>query len=326
MWPLNMTPEYGGSVACPGRRHGLRIVNPGRAAIHQAMDFTALYQQAWTAQTGGEPDRAADLYRQILRQAEQPQAWLGLGQLALDAGRKAEALEHFRRAQGLLPQSGAIRHMVDMLAQEQVPDRAPDDYVLWVFDGHAESFEAHLAALKYQGPEMIARLVGDWIPRKSRQILDLGCGTGRNGPLFRPHAARLDGVDLAPRMLQVTARTRLYDHLYRAEAHAFLARPPVAYDTLLATDVFIYIGRLERIFASAAANLAPAAEMLFTIELGDGSQPVQLMPTGRFRQSDAYIRELATAHGFTVAAVLDDVLRVEQAVPEQGRAYRLTRS
>lgn len=285
-----------------------------------------LLQQAWQAQVAGQLDRAAEIYRKALSLEDSAPAWLGLGQCHLERKDPQAALAAFRRAHALLPQSGAIRHMIDMLEGARVPDRAPDDYVVWVFDGHAETFDAHLAALNYRGPQMVASLVdGVWERDGSRAILDLGCGTGLNAPLFRPYAKRLDGVDLAPRMLQQSARRGGYDHLYKAEAHAFLRRPPCRYDAVLATDVFIYIGQLEEIFSLSEQYLSQSGELLFTIELADGAQPVELRPSGRFRQTDAYIRALAARTGFVVAATHDEALRIEKGTAEAGRAYRVVR-
>ena len=285
-----------------------------------------LLQLAWQTQAGGDPGGAIGLYRQALAQQESAPAWLGLGQCHLELKDTTAALSAFRRAHQLLPQSGAIRHMVDMLEGARVPDRAPDDYVVWVFDGHAETFDTHLAALNYRGPQMISGLAEQiWAPDASRAILDLGCGTGLNAPLFRPYARQLDGVDLAPRMLQQAARRGGYDHLYKAEAHAFLAHPPLRYDAILATDVFIYIGQLDRIFSLSYQNLSESGALFCTIELAQGAGPVELRPSGRFRQTDAYIRELATQIGFAVAAVHDEPLRVEEGRPEAGRAYCLIR-
>ncbi len=285
-----------------------------------------LLQLAWQAQAAGQLDQAVDIYLKTLDQQETAPAWLGLGQCKLERKDPQGALAAFRRALALMPQSGAIRHMVDMLEGDRVPDRAPDDYVVWVFDGHAENFEAHLAALNYRGPQMVAGLIeGRWSRDGSRAILDLGCGTGLNAPIFRPYAQRLDGVDLAPRMLQQSARRGLYDHLYKAEAHAFLRRPPCRYDAVIATDVFIYIGQLEEIFSISDQYLNQAGELLFTIELATGQQPVELRPSGRFRQTDAYIRTLAGRAGFEVVDTHDEALRIENGIPEAGRAYRLVR-
>lgn len=289
-------------------------------------DTDTLFRRAWEAQTAGQLDQAVAIYSDILKRGDHASAWLGLGQCHLERKDRPAALAAFRKASALLPQSGAIRHMVDMLEGVRVPDRAPDDYVLWVFDGHAETFESHLAALQYRGPQMIAGLAASaWGPESGRAVLDLGCGTGLNAPLFRPYARRLDGVDLAPRMLQQSAR-RGYDHLYKAEAHAFLRQPPIRYDAILSTDVFIYIGRLDEIFSLCFEALNPRGELLCTVELGGGDQPVELRPSGRFRQTDDYIRQTAAAAGFAVAASADDVLRMEGEVPEPGRAYRLVRS
>jgi predicted TPR repeat methyltransferase len=292
----------------------------------EAQSAQDLIQRAWQAQLAGALDLAAEIYRKALAQQETAPAWIGLGQCHLERKDSASALAAFRRAQALMPQSGAIRHMVDMLEGSRVPDRAPDDYVVWVFDGHADSFDAHLAALNYRGPQMIAGLVeGIWPKDRSRAILDLGCGTGLNAPLFSPYAKRLDGVDLAPRMLQQSARRGGYDHLYRAEAHAFLRRPPCRYDVVLATDVFIYIGQLEEIFSLSNQYLNQGGELLCTIELSEGERPVELRPSGRFRQTDAYVRGLAAGCGLTVVATHDEPLRIENGVPERGRAYRLVR-
>ena len=286
-----------------------------------------LLQHAWEAQVAGHLDEAAAIYQQALARQETAPAWLGLGQCHLERRDPDAALNAFQRALALLPESGAIRHMVDMLEGKRVPDRAPDDYVVWVFDGHAESFDAHLASLNYRGPQMIAHLAEQaWEKDRSRTILDLGCGTGLNAPLFRAYAKQLDGVDLAPRMLQQAGRRGGYDHLYKAEAHAFLHRPPCRYDAVLATDVFIYIGQLENIFSFSDQYLNKNGELLCTIELAHGSQPVELRPSGRFRQADAYIRTLAANTGFSVAATYDEPLRIEAGVPEAGRAYRLVRA
>lgn len=295
-------------------------------------DMDTLFRRAWTAQTSGQIGEALAIYRKILDAGNHASAWLGLGQCHLEQKDRVAALSAFRKALALMPQSGAIRHMVDMLDGGQVPDRAPDDYVLWVFDGHAATFDAHLAALNYRGPEMISGLAeAAWQPvpagtRPTRAILDLGCGTGLNAPWFRRHASRLDGVDLAPRMLQQAVRRGGYDHLYKAEAHAFLRRPPIRYDVILATDVFIYIGRLEELFNLSYQSLNDNGEMLFTIELADGEQPVELRPSGRFRQTDSYIHQTAEAAGFAVAGWADEVLRIEGGKPEPGRAYRFIRS
>lgn len=294
-------------------------------------EIDARMAEAWQKQAAGEIDAAMRLYQAVLAATPQGHAGaqLGLGQCFLEQRQPDLALQHLRAALALAPQSGAIRHLVDALSGNTT-ERAPDDYLRWVFDGHADSFDRHLAALKYRGPWMIRSLAERaWQPDASRALLDIGCGTGLNGPLFRPYASRLDGIDLAPRMIELAKRRQVagrsaYDRLAVAEIHLFLEQIPAqVYDALLSTDVFIYIGRLERFFAQAARVLRPGGEILATIERGEATTPVQLMPTGRYRQSDSYVIGLAASHGFHVAESLEAPLRVEQGVAEPGQAFRL---
>lgn len=288
-------------------------------------DFDALFRRAFALQTERQFEAAAAIYRDILAAGDVMPAWLGLGQCQMELGQREDALASLRQAAAMAPQSGAIRHLIAALSGGPPTERAPDDYLQWVFDGHAPSFESHLATLGYAGPEMIRRLADAWPAGQKRRILDLGCGTGLNAPLFRDQAAVLDGVDLSAGMLRVAAAGKRYDRLYKAELHEFLRVLPPRYDTMLATDVFIYIGNLEPLFRLIGAALPPGGELLCTIERGAEGQPVALMATGRYRQSDAHVRDTAAAAGFDVAATLDGDLRVEHGVAEPGRAYRLVR-
>ncbi len=303
------------------------MTKPFNAMTKQA-DFDQLFKLAWKAQTESRFAMAISIYRQILARGENASAWLGIGQCHLENDERADALSAFRKAATLAPKSEAIKYMIAMLDGKITPSRAPDDYVLWVFDGHAETFDDHLASLSYCGPQMIAKLVsGVWENKASRRILDIGCGTGLNANFFRPFANYMEGVDISPRMLKKAAK-RGYDNLYRAEAHDFLNKAPKNYyDVLLSTDVFIYIGHLERFFLLSRQCLRGNGEILCTIELGaDEAPPVQLMPTGRFRQTDRYFRQCAEMNGFRVENWLDHPLRIEKGFPEPGRAYRLVYS
>lgn len=75
-------------------------------------------QLAWQAQAAGRLDQATEIYRRTLHLQETAPAWLGLGQCELERKNPQAALAAFRRALELMPQSGAIRHMVDMLEGE----------------------------------------------------------------------------------------------------------------------------------------------------------------------------------------------------------------
>ena len=61
--------------------------------------------------------------------------------------------------------------------------------------------------------------------RAELAILDLGCGTGLAGAAFKPLAARLDGVDLSPAMIEKARARQIYDHLQVADLQTALGRP-----------------------------------------------------------------------------------------------------
>ena len=63
---------------------------------------------------------------------------------------------------------------------QNVPLRAPDDYVQQIFDSFAASFEAKLARLNYRAPSLVADVLGEAgrVPERALDILDVGCGTG----------------------------------------------------------------------------------------------------------------------------------------------------
>src|SRR6185437_13438150 len=133
---------------------------------------------------------------------------------------------------------------------------APDAYVKHLFDEYALRFESHLVEeLRYRAPEDLLSAVLQVRPEAKAgeggalwDVLDLGCGTGRCGELFRPYARRMVGVDLAPNMIEISRKRgggRIYDELLNSHILAALERYREAFDILVAADVFIYVGALE---------------------------------------------------------------------------------
>ena len=74
-----------------------------------------------------------------------------------------------------------------------------------------------------------------------RRILDLGTGTGLVGEVFRDIArgGRLDGVDIAPRMIEAARRRGIYDDLILVDLETMLHETGAAYDLILAADTMI---------------------------------------------------------------------------------------
>ena len=67
------------------------------------------------------------------------------------------------------------------------------------FDRAASSYGQHDVLQREVESRLLERI--EFQRYEPGMVLDLGCGTGLSGALFRRHANRLDGVDLSPAML-----------------------------------------------------------------------------------------------------------------------------
>jgi predicted TPR repeat methyltransferase len=160
--------------------------------------------------------------------------------------------------------------------------------------------------------------------KKGLAILDLGCGTGLAGAVFKPLAARLDGVDLSPAMIQNARARGIYDILEVGDLETALLAPGPRYDLILAADTLVYLGDLASVFGAVHARLEPDGYFLFTVEKAEGGG-FELGPKRRWRHSEAYLRQLASQAGFHVAGLLAAVPRHEAKLPVEGFAVALSR-
>ena len=154
-------------------------------------------------------------------------------------------------------------------------------------------------------------------------MADLGCGTGLSGAVLRPHAARLVGIDLSGAMLDIARGRGLYDQLDREEIGGWLQRqPPASLDLMVALDVFIYVGALERVLAAAAPALAAEGRFVFTVEsLDAGGESFALGRGGRYAHSAAYVAGAASAAGLREAASHAFEIRNEGGRAVRARLY-----
>lgn len=204
----------------------------------------------------------------------------------------------------------------------QDPPLAPD--ARWLrafFDCFAEGFDERVATLNYTGPKALRAAVDRVMPgRHDLFIVDLGCGTGLAGAAFKPLARRLYGVDLSQRMLARAKRRNLYNDLVEADILEALKNLPQRADLIVASDVLIYIGALEELFAQLPERLRPGGCFAATIEKSDGDDCV-LYATRRYAHSEKYIRRLAVKAGLDVLAVDAFALRSEGKTTIPGLAF-----
>ncbi len=228
----------------------LRLARPADAlesadaALAAERDSTdALLHRATALAQLGHADEALAAFQRLL--AVDPRhalAWSGSGTLLRELHRLSEAAHAFREAlrHGADPDLHAFYlASVDAAA---APASAPAAYVAGLFDSYADDFDSHLVgALGYQAhrqlvDHLVATCSGEL---RFRSALDLGCGTGLCGPLVRPMAGRLTGVDLSARMIEKARSLGVYDRLEQGDVIGFLDASPDRWDLVLAADVFI---------------------------------------------------------------------------------------
>jgi predicted TPR repeat methyltransferase len=221
-------------------------------------------------------------------------------------------------------QAPALAFELALAGAGPVPSGMPGGYVAALFDSFAPDFDAMLrGALHYRAPELVFAALSAALERheglrtERLDICDVGCGTGLLGPLLRPLARRLEGVDLSEKMLEKARVRGCYDELFAAELHLALAVRADRYDVVSAADVFNYLGELAPALSAAAGALRPGGLVVFTVEHSD-EPGYRLGDTGRYRHAAAFVREAAATAGLSELSVGEGVLRSEQAHPVMG--------
>ncbi|MFM9880894.1 MAG: tetratricopeptide repeat protein [Burkholderiaceae bacterium] len=251
------------------------------------------------------------------------EAWSHQGTLLREMGHLPEAAACFEKALALGADAQVHQYFLASVRGTDAPGTPPAAYIEFFFNDYAAEFDKHLVTqLRYQGHrtlvEQLRALPGDVGQRRWQAVLDLGCGTGLCGPLIKPHAARLEGIDLSAAMLEQARRLAVYDHLTHADLADYLPTLGRAYDLVLAADVFIYVGDLAPLFAQVSRCLHLGGVFCFTLELASGVQDFELLPSLRYAHSLPYIETLAQRCGFELLAALRLPLREEQRQPVAG--------
>jgi predicted TPR repeat methyltransferase len=317
----------GGLLAQATLVRALIATGDGLGALQEAREAVSTYPGVAVAalalgdallQIGALPAAIAELQRALRLDPGLEQAELLIAEAWLQAGEAEKALKILGGFEPTLE----IEVRIARAHAIRAAPRSDSGYIRHLFDQFSAEYDQRMIGqLGYAGPAILAQLADLVMPGCANlTVLDLGCGTGLAGLAFRARAARLDGIDLSPAMIEKARAREIYDCLAVGDVETAISG---RYDLILAADTLVYLGDLTRLFTEIAAHLSPQGYFLFTAEAKEGLG-FELGPKRRWRHSEAYIREQAEAAGLSVAGLVSASPRTEAGQPVPGLAVALT--
>lgn len=266
----------------------------------------------------GDLDGAISLFEETLQAApDWAEAHFTLAEALEQAGLLQDACRHFTEYLRLAENdSMGAEIRLALLGAAPVPAALPEAYVKTLFDQYAERFEESLLTrLEYNAPKQLRAAVERILPigPVDARVLDLGCGTGLAGEVFRDRAAWLGGIDLSPKMIAEAARKCLYEDLREGDALGLLGDYEGGLDLIVAADVLVYMGDLSALFQAAARALKPDGLFAFSVQQSDAAD-FSLGTECRYSHHSDYIGALLTAVGLDSRLIDPTSCRLEAGV------------
>ncbi|MBV9571512.1 MAG: methyltransferase domain-containing protein [Alphaproteobacteria bacterium] len=322
-----------GLLAC--LLHARALIAAGRPAeaLDSARETALLFSGAAPAAlelaktllgAGQLPTAIAECQRALRIDPDLAEARYVLGCAWLEAGEPEKAFDAFGQIPAAEEPSGLAAKRLEAAEMQNAP-RSNARYIRHLFDQFSADYDSRmLGELNYTAPNILRHLAS-LLSLESMNgrlaILDLGCGTGLAGAAFHDLAHRLDGIDLAPAMVEKARGRDIYDRLMVGD----IVSPAVerdAYDLVVAADTLVYLGDLDEVFAIAFHALRRCGYFLFTVEACEGMS-FSLGPKRRWQHSEEYLRSLVERHGFVLSGLLQCSPRTEAGVPVEGIAAAL---
>lgn len=241
------------------------------------------------------------------------EAYNNLGNVCKLAGNNNRAIEAYGKAISINPDIDNAKHFLAVLTND-ISDHAPSGYIKRFFNSYANHFEEHLVQnLGYNTPTLFLDEIKKLKSKNNiyNMVIDLGCGTGLSGELFRPLAKTLIGVDLSSNMLSIAKQKNIYDNLLEGEIVEKLSQINKKFDLFICADVIVYFGELYSLFREIKNHSRPGSLFIFStenLELGEYT----LNSEGRYSHNPDYIVSLAKILGFTVLRNTKINLRLEK--------------
>lgn len=273
-------------------------------------------------------DEAVNAYRSAINiNSNYARAYANLAYLYHQIGDTGNCIETFKSALKEDPDNPQIKHMMLSCGIGETPDTADKNYIRNTFDEYADRYDDHLISkLKSQTPKLTYEATIEHITRNNdnKTILDLGCGTGLCGELFGNDKFTLTGVDLSEKMIAEARKKKIYKELYVSEINEYINNCMSQYDAVIASDVFVYIGKLDDIISNIKKIMKDNSIFTFTIEtLDENNDDYILETTGRYKHNPSYIDRLINNCNFKTLLSEERTIRQQHGKHVTGHIYTI---
>lgn len=326
---LEISPGHVDTLVNIGVVHnGLKETSEAFARLEEALAIDPKHAAAWhnlgnVYHQCKKYDEAKSAFEKSAKLApNNTKSFKEIAKMLYKSGKEEESIKTLERLLRRNPDDEIAKHMIAAFGGAEVPDRASELFVAQTFDSFAVNFDESLARLDYKAPQ----LVGDELKcltnaDRKIDILDIGCGTGLCGPIVKPLASTLVGVDLSAGMLRKAKFRDTYDALHLAELTDFMQKSDATYDAIICVDTFVYFGKLDEAFVAAESILNADGHLIFTVERHtseESSENFQLQHHGRYSHIDNYLEESLSAAGLVVQSLTQVIPRIELGEPVSG--------
>ncbi|MFK5950364.1 MAG: tetratricopeptide repeat protein [Methylococcales bacterium] len=224
------------------------------------------------------------------------------------------ASQYFIKTTELNPDHQNAKYLLSAITGNDSPEKSPEIYIKGLFDHYAETFDEHLITdLGYNVPASMHLLFTRHAnPEQTKNLLDLGCGTGLCGDIFHDMYEHLTGIDLSEKMTAKANEKNVYDELHVEDILKFTNESPTYYDLVIAADVFIYIGEVSEIINAIHNKQNKHGYFIFSIEKSNKHNAFHLRETGRYSHNENYIKSILDQTTYNIITTHCSVIRNEK--------------
>ena len=251
------------------------------------------------------------------------ETYFNSGNLLKKLNRLDDAITSYENALSINPNFIKAQYELATLGVGGKPKVMPRDSVVSLFDNYADRFDDHLVRiLDYHTPTILFDQYKRHNTLKVKKLLDLGCGTGLFGDVFRNSADNMIGVDLSEGMLSKARLKQIYTKLVCEDILHFLEKQNDKFELIICADVFVYIGELKDVFFYITSSLEEKGFFSFSIE-NSQSVSYELKTTGRYGHGLSYIKEIAKSNNLSILDIQEISIRKDKGIYVSGSAILL---